>query len=315
MLDYKIYYLEFDNGVRFGKGTLEDTDITFRSDTLFSALYQEALKIERQDQFLQWIKDGKIVLSDAFPCIKGTYFLPKPMLRVINGDDTGRGNSVEKKLYKNMKFLPQQYLKDYVRGKFPREHLEDMKNIGSVNMKVSAAIRGLEEPSPYRVSAFYFQSNCGLYFLVGYEEKTQFEMMDELINSLSYRGLGGKKSAGLGRFFPVCKEVLEDFKARLCTEEKKCREGKTYILLSNGLPEEEELEDVMESASYSLLKRSGFVDSPDYAEQQMRKRDLYVFGAGSCFCKTFRGMLVQERNGGTHPIYRYERALFLEVDI
>ena len=90
---------------------------------------------------------------------------------------------------------------------------------------------------------------------------------------------------------------------------------KKYILLSNGLPEEEELEDVMESASYSLLKRSSFVDSPDYAEQQMRKRDLYVFGAGSCFCKTFRGMLVQERNGGTHPIYRYERALFLEVDI
>lgn len=38
MVDYKLYKLEFQNGVRFGKGNLENAELTFHADTLFSAL-------------------------------------------------------------------------------------------------------------------------------------------------------------------------------------------------------------------------------------------------------------------------------------
>ena len=77
--------------------------------------------------------------------------------------------------------------------------------------------------------------------------------------------------------------------------------------------ENEELEQVIKDSSYLLIKRSGFVDSSEYALQQMRKRDLYVFSSGSCFAHTFRGRIIEERNGGKHPVFRYAKAFFMGV--
>ena len=44
-MKYSIYQLDFYNGVRFGKGRLETTEMTFHADTLFAALFQEAIKL------------------------------------------------------------------------------------------------------------------------------------------------------------------------------------------------------------------------------------------------------------------------------
>ena len=91
------------------------------------------------------------------------------------------------------------------------------------------------------------------------------------------------------------------------------KKSEKNILLSTALPEDEELEQVMKGSSYLLIKRSGFVDSSEYALQQMRKRDLYVFSSGSCFAHTFRGRIIEERNGGKHPVFRYAKAFFMGV--
>ena len=87
------------------------------------------------------------------------------------------------------------------------------------------------------------------------------------------------------------------------------KKSEKNILLSTALPEDEELEQVIKDSSYLLIKRSGFVDSSEYALQQMRKRDLYVFSSGSCFAHTFS----EERNGGKHPVFRYAKAFFMGV--
>ena len=98
-------------------------------------------------------------------------------------------------------------------------------------------------------------------------------------------------------------------------EDKIAVKGSRNILLSTALPEDSELSDVLNDASYSLIKRSGFVDSETYAAQQMRKKDLYVFAPGSCFRNPFEGRIIKEKNGGTHPVFRYERAFFLGVNV
>ena len=46
-MEYKLYCLEFLTGVHFGSKNLDSTEITFHADTLFAALFQEALKAER----------------------------------------------------------------------------------------------------------------------------------------------------------------------------------------------------------------------------------------------------------------------------
>ena len=55
-MKYSIYQLDFYNGVRFGKGRLETTEMTFHADTLFAALFQEAIKLGKEKIFL--IREG-----------------------------------------------------------------------------------------------------------------------------------------------------------------------------------------------------------------------------------------------------------------
>ena len=94
-MEYKLYRLEFPNGVHFGKNSLENAQITLRDDTLFSSLYLEALRYGRADELLESAGNGRLKLSDAFPFKGGQYFLPKPMMwskARRNQGDSGIGN-------------------------------------------------------------------------------------------------------------------------------------------------------------------------------------------------------------------------------
>lgn len=91
--------------------------------------------------------------------------------------------------------------------------------------------------------------------------------------------------------------------------------SKKKILLSTALPKDEELESALENASYQLEKRSGFIASSTYAEEWRKKKDLYVFAAGSCFDNTFEGDIYDVSDGGKHSVYRYAKPLFLGVSI
>ena len=153
----------------------------------------------------------------------------------------------------------------FINGTFPEEHMEDMQYLGTNGMKVSVGIRGMEEPQPYRVSTYHFTDGSGLYIIAGMESEKDQECLDELFESLQYTGLGGKKSSGMGRL-----------KCRVCDIPREIKEQLTkkasmHLLLSTALPEDEELEDILKGATYSLLKRSGFIDSQTYAAQQMKK--------------------------------------------
>lgn len=321
-MKYSIYQLDFYNGVRFGKGRLETTEMTFHADTLFSALFQEALKLGKEEIFLDSVRNGELRWSDAFPYKGRQLFLPRPMFQPPVKETWEQGNSIRKKQFKNMKYIPIEYIKAFMQGNFPENHLEDCQEIGRETVKTAVAVRGHEEPEPYRVSAFYFNEGNGLYLITGSDNEKSEILFDELMEGVSYSGLGGKRSAGLGRFEYMKKKVPEAL-------EKALRRGveedavnfcqsvseRYAVLLSTALPKTDELEAVLTDASYSLQKRSGFVDSTTFAEQQMRKKDLFVLAAGSCLTKIFDGCMIDERNGGRHPVYRYAYGLFLEVNV
>ena len=198
-MEYKLYCLEFLTGVHFGSKNLDSTEITFHADTLFAALFQEALKMEKQKEFLNAVSEGRIVLSDAFPYIGKNYYIPKPMISVRVDDNEKQGNSRQKKMFKNLKYIPVNTVEAFINGTFPEEHMEDMQYLGTNGMKVSVGIRGMEEPQPYRVSTYHFTDGSGLYIIAGMESEKDQECLDELFESLQYTGLGGKKSSGMGR--------------------------------------------------------------------------------------------------------------------
>lgn len=303
---YQLYKLEFLNNVHFGKNSLNDAEISFSADTLFSALCIEALKRGELKKLYEITQKGELVISDAFPYQGKTYYLPKPCVRIERTES--RGNSSEKKKIKKMKYIPAEKMDSWLSGNFVPDERYDLSRLGKKGVKVSVAVRGKEEPDPYRVKYFSFNEGNGLYFLAGGTEES-LKFLEKLMTSLSYSGLGGKRYAGMGRFDYRIAGIPENIQKRL--QQKAAR----YMLLSTALPDEEELPQVMQEADYQLVRRGGFVASETYSEQQMRKKDLYVFAAGSCFGKTFSGNIYDVSSGGKHAVYRYAKGFFMGVDV
>lgn len=308
-MEYKVYKLEFRGAVHFGKNSIEDGEYIFYADTLFSALCQEALKKgpDVLNCFYQYAKSGELLFSDAFPYMGDTYYLPKPMKRIESGND--RGDSVLKKAYKKLKYIPTEQFETYLSGKYDVLNAPDISGLGYFEMKVSAAVRGEEETRPYRVGCYYYNKGNGLYVIVGYSEQKALQLAEDLLESLTFSGIGGRKTAGMGRFELLSGKLPPSLHNRL---EKS---GSKYMTLSVSLPMDSELENALDGAEYLLCKRSGFVASDKYALQQQRKRDLYVLKAGTCVKEQYCGDVYDVSDkSGNHPVYRYAKPMFMEVD-
>lgn len=303
-MKYAIYKLEFTTGVHFGTGTLNESDIHFCADTLFSALYIEAMKLGTAEEFYDKVKNGQLLFSDAFPYLGEHYFLPKPMLHVEPRD---KGNSTDKKFYKKLKYLLPEQFAEFFAGNLQKENCS-LQELGKEEAQIMAAVRTEgEDALPYHLGNYSFSKGNGLYVIAAYQEEACKLMLEELFESLSYSGIGGKRASGKGRFvFRYGKHT--DLLVKMM--EKKTG---TYMLLSSALPKSEELDQALDNANYLLQKRSGFVNSATYADEQRKKRDLYTMQAGSCFRHSFQGDIYDVSHGGTHPVYRYAKAMFLEV--
>ena len=313
VMDYYIYKLSFNGGVHFGDGMLDDALFTFCADTFFSALCQEAVKqnVGKLEELLEMAKSGLVCFSDGLPFKGSEIFLPKPMLPacILSQNSQEQGSSTEKKLYKRLSYVPFTYFFDYVKGNYPSEHLRDFDGFGKKETRVNAFVRKEEDTLPYRTGVFFYAKENGICILAGFENDDCRNIFEELLTGLSFSGIGGKRSAGLGRFSFVSAILSEDF--------REWFEGthSYYMTLSVSLPKEEEMEACLLDASYSIKKRSGFVASETYAKEYMKKKDLYVFSDGSCFKKKFQGDVYDVSAAGSHPVYRYAKPMYFGIDL
>ena len=165
---------------------------------------------------------------------------------------------------------------------------------------------------------FNFNEGNGLYVIVGYEDDDLLYLVSDLLESLSFSGLGGRKSTGLGRF-ELKFGALDDTILKRLNDNSKVKTS-----LSVALPTEEEILTVIENSRYKMLKRSGFVASTTYIKEEdkkdnsmlyFRKNDLYVFSAGSTFTKDFSGDVYDVSNNGRHSVYRYAKPMLMGVDL
>ena len=69
-MSYLLYKLRFPNGIHIGTAsgnTLEETMIGVYSDTFYSALYNEYMKIYNDNELYKVSKTGDFLVSDLFP--------------------------------------------------------------------------------------------------------------------------------------------------------------------------------------------------------------------------------------------------------
>ena len=310
-MEYCIYKFNFKTAVHIGNGKLADGEMTLHVDTLFSALCQEALQMggkEMLQELISYVDKDQLRMSDCFPFLqKNRYYIPKPMRAVSHESD----NNTDRKAFKKLKYLSVDKLEEYLNGTLDvvEENAFFTAHSGIYSVKTSAAVSELEDTKPYSVGLWSFPHDSGLYFILGYESDEVNYFIGDLMDSLSYSGIGGKKSAGLGKFECSVDRIPEIMQQRIDAEA-----GKQLMTLSVCMDEQETLKEVLSDAEYLLMKRSGFVASSSYSENFQKKKNLYVFREGSCFSQKFDGAVFDVSCGGTHPVYRYAKTMWMKVD-
>ncbi len=119
-MSYLLYKLKFPNGIHIGTAsgnTLEETMISVYSDTFYSALYNEYMKIYNNDELYKISENGDFLISDLLPFKERenkttAFYLPKPFInierKIIKTEIT-----VDRKKVKATNFIPSDKLIEY----------------------------------------------------------------------------------------------------------------------------------------------------------------------------------------------------------
>ncbi len=315
---YTIYRLAFPSGMHFGtaQGGLASTTINFCSDGLYAALYAEYMRLYGDQELFELCSSGAFRLSDAFPYKGDTLYIPKPYVN-LERKTASVQQSVDRKKVKALQFIPVDKLEEYFRFlstglQFPE--IDDDFGKKALLTKNSISSEG-EDTQLYNVEVFRFAENSGLYFVADCPTHWQ-ERFETVLRSLAMSGLGGKRSAGYGVFHIVDKWEEQDTlsssaKALFAALHYKADK---YMLLSTYLPKAEEVEQLScGQSTYQLLRRSGFVNQPSYAEQAMKRKQIHMLAAGSVLDFLPEGRIADLCLNGRHSIYRMGLALAMGV--
>ena len=314
-MEGKIYKLSFSGPVHFGDGRLSDAEYTCDAATLFSALFIEALAVGCSDDLLQAARQSECMLSDCFPYIGSTLYLPKPRgtfypdRQKVGGsggeDDDKATDSRERKAAKRLLYIPAERMADYMNGNI--NFLSEWQNFklgqSFLRTKVNLTRNASDNAEPYHVGGYSFSPECGIYFI--YQGSYDIE---PLLDCLSFSGLGGKRSSGYGAFEYTVENATQIGNFHGPNE-------KMHMLLSSAAPKEAELTyGLLQNSLYKLDRRGGFVQSATHAASPRKKRDMWVFRPGSLFATSFSGDVFDVNDTpGAHAVYRYARAMWMEV--
>ena len=298
-MTYKMYIMNFHTA-HFGAGSLDSSKMTFAADRLFSALVLEAKKMGKMEEFVSIAGQDDFVLTDAFPYQSGP-FLPKPIgfPKFEQPDLTTDVKEVRRqaKMAKKLQFIPLDKFDSYVNGTLFKDADHAVTNIVTKNQPHV-------DGNLFQVSTVRFRDESCLYVIA-----KESELLNELMASLQYTGIGGKRSSGYGQFDLTILDLPDSFKNRLTKAHQE-----PVMTLTTSLPVEKELEYAMETGSYLLSKSSGFAFSTE-TKENYRKQDLYKFASGSTFSETYTGQIVDVRPlDFPHEVLNYAKPLFFKME-
>ena len=321
-MPYYLYKLKFPYGVHFGADksgvSLEKTAPNCHCDTFYSALCHEILKLHGEEELSKFYNetvDGEFLFSDLLPYKNDDLMIPKPILFIEKNENEKINDSVKKKKMKKLQFIPILKLKDFFNG-----NIEAIDFCKTAIYEKNAPSRDGDDTKNglYSVSVTRFFENCGLYFIVKIE-KSKKDWFDNILKSLSYSGLGGKRTSGYGQF-----EIINDFEleANSRIENKAICEfskllnihSEYYLSLSAFYPKKNEIQK-LKTGYYTLIQRQGFVQSSTYSNTLLKKIPITMVNAGSCFKEKFIGDIIDVHKGGNHPVYRYGKPIMIGIDV
>lgn len=336
-MNYCLFKLHFKTALHIGSNigviSLPSSEMQIHSDTLFSVLCAEALQLgghSKLNRLYEYVRDDKLCFSDALPFSGSELYVPKPIIApardicagACDNMADGNKNDDRAKKMKKLIYLPVTCVESYMaylKGEITDTEWEipEIVQFGITSARTMAAIRGRKETTPFEAGIFEFLPGCGLYIIAACESEEQLEFLKRLLRMLSLSGIGGKRSAGLGKFelegeirLNVSHNDTSDCLSSLLGRDD---DASWFMTLNVSLPAEEEMENVLKDGFYSLVRRGGFVQSQSYSSTPLKKREMYLLSPGSCLKRRFKGFIADVSAGGTHPVYRMAKPLFMGV--
>ena len=321
-MNYFLFKLQFDTAVHFGGSdsalSLYTSEETLRADTLFSAICHETLIQHGEDalkQLCDEVRQGNFLLSDTMPWYDKTFYLPKP---IAASESTEEVETTLRKKVKKLAWIPvlefNRYARSLHKGHFTPD--EQPESFGTHYEQTKAAVPMQGDTTPYQVGLFRFAPDCGLYFICGLANDGQAKDLKYLLDCLGTAGIGGKISAGYGKFHVIDKIQLNkpsDDQLKWIYHALSVDHA-PYLLLSTSLPQADELDNALEGASFHLVRRSGFMAS-DCVETPLKKKTQYALSAGSVLQNRYQGALYDVGLSDVHPVYRYSKPIFMGVTL
>lgn len=298
-MEVQAYKLDFQT-VHFGNGNLNESIGSFNASRLYSSLFLESLKLNVDKEFLNLSKSANFFLSDSFPLKDGEFYLPKPIgyPKIPLNSESTRETRRKAKKSKKLRYIKYTDMEDYIEGNCDVDKLDGTDSFFSKSTVVTK--KGID---PYEVGITNFKTS--LYILT-----IKHKLLDMLMDSLQYSGIGGKRSSGYGRFTVEKLDIPDEFSKNIVVNDS---EYGVYMTLSTSIPNNDELDSVLPTAEYLLEKSSGFAYSST-SRNLLKKQDLYKFAVGTTLTKTYNGNIFDVRpDDFPHPVWNYAKGLFYKL--
>lgn len=320
-MEYKLYKLTFNTPVHFGSdivgSSLEEADLVCHSDTFFSALCLEYIKLngaKNINDFIKFFNDESLLISSLLPYKNDDLYIPKPSIVIekrikINDKKNGASTTDKKKMKKlnYIKFSDIDIYLNYIKGESDFNFDAEYNNFAKYNLNQKVGLREGENRL-YSLGTYSFYKNNGLYFILSFSDNEKLLEFEKVLKSLSYSGIGGKRTSGMGLF--------EYDYGELIFTDKLFKNSKYKILLSLYSPIENEIDNIdFNNSFYSLIKRNGFIYSNTYSNNLYKRKSISMFKEGSCFCGNIKGDIKNVSQNGNHNVYRYGKAFYIGIDI
>lgn len=343
-MKYSIVKLHFLSQVRFGINSLENSFSICHSDTLFSSIFIETLNLKGEKEALSLVEkmqEGNLNFSSALPYlydeVENEYrlYVPKPIIKFETDKEIEVTDKSMKKMIKKIDYLSILDINNYLDCVVNNDVNEIEQYQSKIICENNTQKVNLEDKQLYTVSSNVFlnkalvdgnrESNAmeiegrtGLYFIIAYKDDEDITLLKEVLNSLQYSGIGGKRNVGYGRF------EIEEIKDLSQTNQQAEQElyqriidsdnYKNKMLISLLSLSDKEIDELdIENIYYSLIKRSGFVQSSNYANKNLKKKDIYMMAEGTTIKKVIKGEIKDLSKNGKHPVFRNGIGLYIGV--
>ncbi len=288
----------------------------------------------KPSQVLPGEKPPPLRLSSAFPYAGDVYFFPRPMLRLRGFDEIGDpklGKKLKKVQFVSRPIFEGMLAGQPVAGylveddpersgqKRPCEGTllqggrvwatpEEVEQLRAFEDRRAGRIRfWAEDTAPrvtvdratnrsqvYAVGRVHFAPECGLFFLVEYEDLALQPRLEKALRALSDAGVGGERSSGHGQFDLGIDEAFS-------LAEPTPGQTNAFATLSLYWPAESEVKsEVLKEASYRLTNRRGWLGSPD--GMNLRRRGVRMLTEGSVLRQPPQGALADVKPLDPDPI-------------